>query len=176
MSKDSVEALNVLFECSRDDTNEAQYYDLVRNPERYTGYDGHLIWRAIYEENCFVTRSATDTDIFALNKTCYEERMFYRSISGLHSSITTHLLSIYLRGGANQFGPNAREYARRFLGQSEWLKNLFFVYLIELNALYKAEPYLMNKINWNASGPEAVGGHERQSTREAIKDLLKSQQ
>lgn len=29
--------LNRLFECSRDDSEESQYYNLVLNPERYTG-------------------------------------------------------------------------------------------------------------------------------------------
>ena len=37
LSKGNVEALNVLFECSRDDSEDSQYYDLILNPERYTG-------------------------------------------------------------------------------------------------------------------------------------------
>ena len=35
---------------------ELQYVDLLKNPERYTGYKGaspHRIWRSVYEENCF---------------------------------------------------------------------------------------------------------------------------
>lgn len=35
---------------------DAQYVDLLLNPERYTGYKGPSAWRvwnSIYEENCF---------------------------------------------------------------------------------------------------------------------------
>ena len=37
LSKGNVETLNVLFQCSEDDSEESEYYDLIRNPERYTG-------------------------------------------------------------------------------------------------------------------------------------------
>lgn len=39
-----------------DSDQEAEYVDLLLNPERYTGYKGHSaqrIWRTIYQENCF---------------------------------------------------------------------------------------------------------------------------
>lgn len=35
---------------------DAEYVDLLLNPERYTGYKGPPAWRvwnSIYEENCF---------------------------------------------------------------------------------------------------------------------------
>lgn len=35
---------------------DAEYVDLLLNPERYTGYkgpDAWRIWNVIYEENCF---------------------------------------------------------------------------------------------------------------------------
>lgn len=35
---------------------DAEYVDLLLNPERYTGYkgpDAWKIWNVIYEENCF---------------------------------------------------------------------------------------------------------------------------
>lgn len=36
--------------------NDAEYVDLLLNPERYTSYRGksaHRIWHSIYMENCF---------------------------------------------------------------------------------------------------------------------------
>ncbi|KAE8213930.1 hypothetical protein CF327_g2645 [Tilletia walkeri] len=44
--------------CYWDDTTsgDARYVDLVKNPERFTGYAGHSasrVWKSIYEENCF---------------------------------------------------------------------------------------------------------------------------
>ncbi|KAH9389660.1 oxidoreductase [Tyrophagus putrescentiae] len=164
LSKGNVDALNVLFECSRDDSEDSQYYDLILNPERFTGYDGYQIWKAIYEENCFPER---ESNIFSsLEKRCYEERVFYRSISGLHTSITTHLTSLHHKFN-NQFGHDPHEYYKRFFGNSAYLKNLFFVYLIELRALYKSQPYLLDKIKWKMVGDKA-------EARDAIKDLLKT--
>ena len=35
---------------------DAVYYDLVRNPERFTGYVGQSavnVWKLIYDQNCF---------------------------------------------------------------------------------------------------------------------------
>ncbi|XP_073682461.1 ERO1-like protein beta [Garra rufa] len=48
--------------CGVDDemSPEAEYVDLLLNPERYTGYKGPSAWRvwnSIYEENCFKPRS-----------------------------------------------------------------------------------------------------------------------
>lgn len=42
--------------CEVDEDKDAQYVDLLLNPERYTGYKGksaHRIWNSIYKENCF---------------------------------------------------------------------------------------------------------------------------
>lgn len=43
--------------CVTDETSpDAEYVDLLLNPERYTGYKGPSAWRvwnSIYEENCF---------------------------------------------------------------------------------------------------------------------------
>lgn len=39
-----------------EESPDAQYVDLLLNPERYTGYRGAeawQIWSSIYEENCF---------------------------------------------------------------------------------------------------------------------------
>lgn len=41
---------------AQEDSGDAEYVDLLLNPERYTGYKGesaHRIWRSIYMENCF---------------------------------------------------------------------------------------------------------------------------
>jgi len=35
---------------------DAEFYDLVSNPERFTGYTGQSavnIWKLIYDQNCF---------------------------------------------------------------------------------------------------------------------------
>ena len=49
------------------------------------------------------------------------------------------------------------------------MKNLFFIYLIELRALYKIRPYLLEKIRWNLVEQDKV------QAQDAIKDLLNTE-
>ncbi|XP_032169373.1 ERO1-like protein beta isoform X7 [Mustela erminea] len=121
--------------CELDDERSpaAQYVDLLLNPERYTGYKGSSAWRvwnSIYEENCFKPRSV------------------YRPLNPLAPS----------RGeddetwGKPSWGPNMKEFKRRFdpvetKGEGpRRLKNLYFLYLIELRALSKVAPYFERSI------------------------------
>lgn len=152
--------------CELDDETspDAEYVDLLLNPERFTGYKGPSAWRvwnSIYEENCFKPRSVyrplnplapirgdDDGEGFYnwLEGLCLEKRVFYRLISGLHSSINIHLSADYLLDegwGRSVWGPNPDEFRRRFesLEGTRRLKNLYFLFLIELRALFKVAPY-----------------------------------
>lgn len=154
--------------CELDDNKceDCVHVDLTLNPERYTGYSGeasHRIWRSIYEENCFSPVGGTTMGPFSsafrpdkLISLCLEKRAFYRAVSGLHSSITIHLaanypikdpVTLFIKDAA-EWGPNLELFHQRFdpertAGQGPyWLKNLYFVYLLELRALAKAAPYL----------------------------------
>ncbi len=71
---------------------DMQYVNLLRNPEGYTGYAGpaaQRVWQAIYRENCFTG---------PLEGMCLEERAFYRLLSGLQTSINTHVAMTYNEG------------------------------------------------------------------------------
>ncbi|XP_043367346.1 ERO1-like protein beta isoform X4 [Dermochelys coriacea] len=170
--------------CELDDERspDAQYVDLLLNPERYTGYKGASAWRvwnSIYEENCFKPRSvyrplnplASSRDLYLqlfsfffffpgeddgesfytwLEGLCLEKRVFYKLISGLHVSINLHLCANYLleeTWGKPRWGHNVKEFIHRFdpietKGEGpRRLKNLYFLYLIELRALSKVAPY-----------------------------------
>jgi ERO1-like protein beta len=99
--------------CFLDSSPEGEYIDLVENPERFTGYAApasHRVWNAIYQENCFGQSEATwpsnrpavpPPDTLLLRhrpeeeETCVEKRVFYRIISGLHASISTHICMEY---------------------------------------------------------------------------------
>lgn len=162
LASDQLDLLIKLFECNDNDDHDAQYVDLLINPERYTGYKGesaNRIWRAIYEENCFIrkTHNPFNSDL------CYEERLFYEAISGLHSSINIHLCAEYpsldLIGS---FEPNLEEFERRFKGHNDYIENLYTLFLLELRALTVSQPYLLKRVNW----PES-------STKLAIQDILK---
>lgn len=143
------------------ESSPGEYVDLLLNPERYTGYKGpsaHRIWRTIYMENCFRPKNSPHNFIQSskINGMCLEKRVFYRVISGLHASINIHLCAKYLMSAQDnlgvtpggEWGPNLEELQRRFSPQTtggegpNWLKNLYFIYLLELRALAKAAPYL----------------------------------
>ncbi|XP_063146602.1 ERO1-like protein alpha [Candoia aspera] len=158
--------------CEADDIHspEAEYVDLLLNPERYTGYkrpEAWKIWNSIYEENCFKPRSIkrplnplvsgrgareNEGNMFYswLQGLCVEKRAFYKLISGLHASINIHLSARYLlqdTWAEKKWGHNVTEFQLRFdevLTQGEGprrLKNLYFIYLIELRALSKLLPF-----------------------------------
>nr|XP_023653590.1 ERO1-like protein alpha isoform X1 [Paramormyrops kingsleyae] len=147
-----------------EDSPDSQYVDLLLNPERFTGYKGAeawKIWNSIYEENCFkpytVTRPLSPMTAYArkefyrwLEELCVEKRAFYRLISGLHTSINVHLCARYLLADnwfENKWGHNLSEFQQRFdedLTKGEGpkrLRNLYFIYLIELRALSKVLPF-----------------------------------
>lgn len=94
---------------------EGDYVDLTLNPERFTGYTGpsaHRVWEAIYKENCFgmtewdvIPSTSPNHGLGALPnslkeavgedtedpKECLERKVYYRVVSGLHASISTHI-------------------------------------------------------------------------------------
>uniref|UniRef100_A0A8C1GIL3 ERO1-like protein alpha n=1 Tax=Cyprinus carpio TaxID=7962 RepID=A0A8C1GIL3_CYPCA len=146
-----------------EDSPKSQYVDLLLNPERFTGYKGPeawRIWNSIYEENCFKPYSvkrplnplASNRQGFYrwLEGLCVEKRAFFRLVSGLHASINTHLSARYLLDEnwfEMKWGHNVSEFQQRFdeeLTEGEGpkrLRNLYFLYLIELRALAKILPY-----------------------------------
>uniref|UniRef100_A0A915HYB5 Uncharacterized protein n=1 Tax=Romanomermis culicivorax TaxID=13658 RepID=A0A915HYB5_ROMCU len=146
-----------------EDSSEMHYVDLQRNPERYTGYKGDSalrVWRAIYEENCFKPDPKFDKEFLlhpTLNGLCLEKRAFYRLISGLHTSITVSIASHNYQPPKHTWDQgkwvrNVEMFKNRFFHLKdskmegvERLKNLYFVYLLELRALQKLSPYLVKE-------------------------------
>uniref|UniRef100_A0A8C5AVA9 ERO1-like protein alpha n=1 Tax=Gadus morhua TaxID=8049 RepID=A0A8C5AVA9_GADMO len=139
--------------CVIDDVEspDAQYVDLLLNPERFTGYKGPAawqIWNSIYEENCF--KQTCFSCFSSCPGQCVEKRAFYRLISGLHSSINIHLSARYLMDDnwfQKKWSHNVSEFQQRFDSEltagegPKRLRNLYFLYLIELRALAKALPF-----------------------------------
>ncbi|XP_076311785.1 ERO1-like protein beta isoform X1 [Tachypleus tridentatus] len=173
---------DIFCEIEDESSQGMQYVDLLINPERYTGYKGLSacrIWRSIYEENCFKPGKGYGpyTTSKNLNAMCLEKRAFYRAISGLHTSINIHLCAQYLMPVKNSFGSgewniNLKEFQRRFDPQHtsgegpQWLKNLYFVYLLELRALAKAAPYLERELFYTGLD------EEDKEVQVAVKDFL----
>lgn len=121
---------------------EYSYINLLRNVERYTGYKGehaNRVWAAIYQQPCFADVINASSTIPA------ERRVFYKLISGMHSSITAHIVGDYLIDEATgTWGPNLEMFEWRLgnPGVKDRVENLYFTYLFVLRAVLKAGPIL----------------------------------
>ncbi|XP_048335600.2 endoplasmic reticulum oxidoreductin-1 isoform X1 [Ziziphus jujuba] len=119
------------------DNDEMTYVNLQLNPERYTGYLGpsaRRIWDAIYAENC---------PKYPSEELCQEERILFKLISGLHSSISVHIAADYLLDETtNLWGHNLTLLYDRVLKYPDRVRNLYFLYLFVLRAVTKATAYL----------------------------------
>lgn len=178
---------------AEDFSPESTWVDLIKNPERFTGYAGpgaNRVWKAIYEENCFgavpkgsflepprakssgggtgfvdkssLTGSSSGGAGFgfsppglsnlmpslqapsdpAANEQCLEKRVFYRVISGLHASISTHICSEYLDQKTGEWSPNLECFVSRIAQHPERLQNVYFNYVLLVRALARAGEYL----------------------------------
>ncbi|CAG8485438.1 15664_t:CDS:10 [Cetraspora pellucida] len=149
---------------------ESVFVNLLENPERFTGYAGASagrVWKAIYEENCFNTAQTTDlsggkgqsvspiskSNLMGIFKApnqpdaidsdvCFEKRVYYRLISGLHSSISIHICNEYLNQTTGQWGPNLDCFISRIGSHPERLENVYFTYVVLLRAISKVSDYL----------------------------------
>jgi len=147
--------------CFLDDMTEGDYVDLVVNPERFTGYTGeaaHRVWRAIYQENCFGLSEAswaseqsnvplTIPNTFAKPRLeseplCLEKRVYYKVISGLHASITTHICRENFNQSTGEWSPNLECFERRVASNPERLQYIYFNTVLLLRAVSRLGPYL----------------------------------
>ncbi|EJP63274.1 endoplasmic Reticulum Oxidoreductin 1 [Beauveria bassiana ARSEF 2860] len=174
--------------------SKGDYVSLTKNPERFTGYAGlgsHMVWDAIYRENCFqrssFPRSAdvgtslwpkgpaamdfkqvmeaagrqAQLDQNRLQKPetpfvastgletddeCLEKRVFYRVVSGMHASISTHLCWDYLNKTTGLWGPNFDCYMERLHPYPDRISNLYFNYALVTRAVAKLGPYLQKPV------------------------------
>ena len=153
---------------------KGDYVSLVDNKERFTGYGGqsaHMVWDAIYKENCFSkpalvsahnvvggsplqlqTQAAADLrhvlqanapdSAFSPDDSCLEKRVFYRIISGMHASISTHICHDYLNKTTGEWGPNLQCFHDRLAIHPDRISNLYFNYALVTRAVAKLRTYL----------------------------------
>ncbi|KAI9508229.1 endoplasmic oxidoreductin [Russula earlei] len=159
--------------CFLDDMTEGDYVDLSLNPERFTGYVGpstHRVWRAIYEENCFgesesslskMSRSGvvlpdTMAEVLYMDgdipqEHCLEKKVYYKVISGLHASISTHICHEHLDQTTGEWGPDLQCYVTRIASHPERLQYIYFNTVLLLRAVARLGPYL-SAYDYCASG------------------------
>lgn len=73
---------------------------------------------------------------------CLEKRVFYRVISGMHASISTHLCWDFLNQTTGQWQPNVGCYVNRLHKYPDRISNLYFNYALLTRAIAKLGPYL----------------------------------
>ncbi|CAP59913.1 uncharacterized protein PODANS_1_2370 [Podospora anserina S mat+] len=73
---------------------------------------------------------------------CLEKRVFYRVMSGMHASISTHLCWDFLNQTTGQWQPNLACYKARLHQFPDRISNLYFNYALLSRAIAKLGPYL----------------------------------
>lgn len=73
---------------------------------------------------------------------CVEKRVFYRVVSGMHASISTHICNEYLNRTSGEWVPNLQCYLERLHDHPERLSNLYFNYALLLRAVGKLRDQL----------------------------------
>ncbi|EIW63321.1 endoplasmic oxidoreductin [Trametes versicolor FP-101664 SS1] len=153
--------------CFLDDMTEGDYVDLTLNPERFTGYTGpsaHRVWEAIYKENCFgmtewdvIPSTSPNHGLGALPnslkeavggddtedpKECLERKVYYRVVSGLHASISTHICHDTMNQTTGEWGPDLKCFISRVAAYPERLQYIYFDAVLLLRAVARLGPYL----------------------------------
>ncbi|KAG0083158.1 hypothetical protein BGZ92_011029 [Podila epicladia] len=75
---------------------------------------------------------------------CLEKRVFYRMISGLHTSISIHICDEYFNQTTGVWGPNLECFVSRVGAHPDRLENIYFDYAILVRAVTKLSGYLKN--------------------------------
>jgi hypothetical protein len=138
------------------------YYDLRLTPEKNTGYDGSRVWRFIHQKLCFQDEVMKPENGW--------KRDFNRAISGMHAAVDTHIIEDI---GFNEQG--LAEYHRRLRDEPGSIVNLYFAYMLTLDALREMRERLDN-CNYLGDGEEirpimtGVTGSKLASSQELMRN------
>jgi hypothetical protein len=84
----------------------------------------------------------SQVDDLEFDQQCLEKRVFYRVISGMHASISTHLCHDFLNQTTGTWGPNLECYKSRLHNNPERISNIYFNYALLLRAAGKLRGHL----------------------------------
>ncbi|KAG1144123.1 hypothetical protein G6F37_007105 [Rhizopus arrhizus] len=76
------------------------------------------------------------------DEVCLEKRVYYRLVSGLHSSISIHICDEWFNQKTGVWEPNLDCFVNRIGSHPERLQNVYFTYALLLRAVNKIGPYL----------------------------------
>ena len=83
-----------------------------------------------------------EDDLYPLDHDCLEQRAFYRIISGMHASISTHICWDYFNQTTGEWVKNLECYKDRLHEHPERVSNLYFNYALVTRALAKLQKHL----------------------------------
>ena len=116
------------------------FVDLQKNPERFSGYNGSIIWNELYAENLAKLKFPT--------KGAHSE-FLYRIISGVHVNINMHISKFYLdeidlveEVDKSVFYENYEIFYERIGKFPDRIKNLFYTYVFLLHAVDELNTFL----------------------------------
>lgn len=164
-------------------------YDLLENPEQFTGYgtllddkSAALIWQSLYTDKFCFTSCSEETEA----ESSAEKRLAYRMVSGLQASVNTHIAMHYgFYEGTDEPATRQNWKVSRGLDFRPWkqlweqrvgkfpdrIRNLHFVFSLMTRALRHLEPHLDRLLEMGAAGcPKCSAGHNR--TKELLHELL----
>ena len=138
--------------------DEGEYYDLVDNPEQYTGYSAAVgasrVWEEWHEHNSFAPAHRCASEAQALETLPVEMRLFRRLTSGIHASVSSHIAAHYLLDRRKAtWGLELDEYDRRLGSHPERLHHLHLTYLTVLRAVELASAHLAEGFSFSTGMP-----------------------
>lgn len=81
-------------------------------------------------------------DPVEFDDSCLEKRVFYRVISGMHASISTHLCWNYLNQTTGEWSPNLACYEHRLHKFPDRISNIYFNYALVMRAVGKIKQHI----------------------------------
>lgn len=117
----------------------AVFVNLQDNPERFTGYSGahaNQMWRELYSGSATAGPPSQEE-----RKRDANLEIYHRIISGLHTSVSTHIAMNFFSIKDNSWGPSFELFHDRVGAHRERIRNLFFLYMIVLRSIAKAAKY-----------------------------------
>ena len=114
----------------------------TQNTKRFGGQQAASNIRSVFQEYGRTHLDNTTPDDYPLDDECLEQRAFYRIISGMHASISTHLCWDYFNQTTGEWFHNAQCYRDRLATHPERISNLYFNYALVTRALAKLRKHL----------------------------------
>jgi hypothetical protein len=116
------------------ENEESIFVNLSENRESFTAYEGASIWQAIYAENCHCDDGIKNLQQES-EETCSERTLLYQLMSGLHTSINTHIADGFEDPLTGETIHNLTYFKQRVGDHEERLKNLHLIYAVAVRAV-----------------------------------------